>query len=89
LVSVYHVICRRITLNPSSILQAVRITGSSMDHNFYTVDLGRHHVPSIHDRDIRAKEGVHRFLVGLAPPHWHTFVVVVYNQDLRTAEQAR
>lgn len=70
----------------SSILQAVRITGSSMDHNLYTIDLGRHHVPGIHDWDICAEEGVHYLIVGVAPPHRDSLMVVVYHQDLRTAE---
>ena len=57
-----------------------------MDHNFYTVDLGRHHVPSIHDWDIRTQEGVHCFLIGITPPYRHALVVVVYHQDLRSFE---
>ena len=50
-----------------------------MDHNLHTIDLGRHHVPGIHDRDIRAEESIHCFLVGVAPPHWDSRVVVVYH----------
>lgn len=57
-----------------------------MDHNIYTIDLGRHHIPGIHDRDIRTKEGIHHLLVGVAPPHRDTLVVVVHHQDLHTTE---
>ena len=57
-----------------------------MASNLHTTDLGSHHVPSIHDRDIRAQEGIHHFLVGDTPPHWDSPVVVVYHQDLRPVE---
>jgi len=60
-----------------------------MAHNLYTIDLGCHHVPGIHDWDIRAQEGIHCFLVGDTTPHWNGPVVVVYRQDLRPAERAR
>lgn len=57
-----------------------------MVHNLYTIDLGCHHVPGVHDRDICAKEGIHCFLLGVTPPHRDTLVVVVYHQDVHAAE---
>ena len=57
-----------------------------MDHNLHTIDLGRRHVPGIHDRDIRVKEGIHCFFVGVAPPHRDTPVGVVCHQVIYAAE---
>lgn len=57
-----------------------------MDHNLYTIDLGRHHIPGVHDWYICAKEGIHYFVAGVPPSHWDAIVVVVYHQDLHTAE---
>ena len=66
-------------LNLRSVLQAIRITRSSVDHNLHTIDLGRHHVLGIHDWDIRPQESIHHFLAGVAPPYRDTLVVVVYH----------
>lgn len=88
LFSKWHPFIRqRIPLNPSSILQALRIAGPSMGHNLYTTDLGCHRIPGIHDWDIRTQEGIHYFFVGDTPPYWDGSVVVVHHQDLRPAEQ--
>lgn len=57
-----------------------------MDHNLYTIDLGRHHIPGVHDWYICAKEGIHYFVTGVPPSHRDAIVVVVYHQDLHTAE---
>ena len=57
-----------------------------MDYNLHAIDLGRHHIPGIHDWYIRAKEGIHYFLIDISSPHRDTLVVLVYHQDLRTAE---
>jgi len=57
-----------------------------MGPNLYAIDLGCCHVPGIHDWDIRAQEGIRRFLVGNTPPHWDGLVVLVYHQDLHPAE---
>lgn len=57
-----------------------------MGHNFYTIDLGCRRFPGIHDRDIRAQEGIHRFLIGDTSPHRDTLVVMVCDWPLQTAE---
>jgi len=86
----YRFTLKRILLDsPSSILQALRITGPSMGYNLYAADLGCHYVPGIHDRDIRAQEGFHHFLVGDTTHYWDGPVVVVHYQDLRPAKRAR
>lgn len=85
----HRFIRKRIPLNsPSSVLQALRIAGPSMDYNIYPIDLGCRHVPGIHDWDIRSQEGIYCFLVGDTPPFWDDPVVVVHHQDLHPAEQA-
>lgn len=57
-----------------------------MGHNFYTIDLGCRRFPGIHDRDIRAQEGIHCFLIGDTSPHRDTLVVMVCDWPLQTAE---
>jgi len=85
----HHLIRKGILLNsPSSVLQTLRIAGTSMGYNIYPIDLGCRHVPGIHDRDIRSQKGIHCFLVGDAPPRWDDPVVVVHHQDLYSVERA-
>lgn len=75
--------------SPSSILQALRITGSSVGYNLYTIDLGCHHVPGVHDWDICAQKSIRRLFFGDTPPSWDAPVVVVHHQDPHPAQQTR
>ena len=59
-----------------------------MGYNLYAADLGCHYVPGIHDRNIRAQEGLHHFLVGDTTHYWDGPVVVVHYQDLHPAKRA-
>lgn len=69
-----------------SILQAIRIAWSSVAHHLQSTRLGRHHLPSIHDRCLLAFEIIYSVLAHGPHAAHHCLVGVVYGQEIPVAE---